>query len=155
MNLWQNYSRAWIEAYNEFVKRYTKLTENWLSLGRAYLLNGALGVASMVNGVEITGTNIASYKQIAVNLRYTGNGSSPAITVEAGAVKLNLVDFLSTFMMGIGSLESLAGSFRTSLSLSGRSTINAEWKSPTDVTIELDGNTTLNDTNFISITVHK
>lgn len=51
MNLWQNYSRAWIEAYNEFVKRYTKLTENWLSLGRAYQLNGAWGVASMVNSI--------------------------------------------------------------------------------------------------------
>ncbi|MDQ6666943.1 MAG: hypothetical protein M3Y53_01805 [Thermoproteota archaeon] len=135
------------------------MTENWLNLGRAHQLNGALGVASMVNGVEITGTNIASDKQIAVNVRYTGNGSSPTTTVEAGAVKLNLVDFLSTFrslMMGIGSIESLAaGSFRPSLALSGRSRINAEWKSPTEVTIELDGNTTLNDTNFIGITIHK
>lgn len=30
VNLWQNYTRIWIESYNEFMKRYMTLTENWL-----------------------------------------------------------------------------------------------------------------------------
>ena len=45
----------------------------------------------------IIGANITADKQITVSLRYKGNGSSPPITVEAGAVKFNLDDFLSIF----------------------------------------------------------
>jgi hypothetical protein len=60
-------------------------------------LNSALGVASMVNGVDIIGANVTADKEITVTLGYRGNGSSPAITVEAGAVKFNLSDVLSIF----------------------------------------------------------
>jgi hypothetical protein len=101
LSLWKNCGRAWIEAYDEFMKYYINLTENWLRLGTATAaaprLNGALGVASMVNGVDIIGANVTADKQITVSLRYKGNGSSPPITVEAGAVKFNLDDFLSIF----------------------------------------------------------
>ena len=98
LSLWKNNGRAWIEAYEEFMKYYINLTENWLRLGTAApRLNGALGVSSMVNGDDIIGANITTDKQITVSLRYKGNGSSPPITVEAGAVKFNLSDVLSIF----------------------------------------------------------
>jgi hypothetical protein len=130
----------------------------------------------MVNGVDIIGANVTADKEITVTLGYRGNGSSPAITVEAGAVKFNLSDVLSIFkamMMvwmrtgesgeGINMsslLEQSNNSFvksssKSSSTLSGKSKLNAEWKSPTTVIIELAGNSTLNDANFIGITVHK
>ena len=177
VSLWKNYATAWIEAYNQFIKYYIYLTENWLRLGTAPQLNGALGAASMVNEVDIIGANVTGDKQITVRLRYRGNGSSPAITVEAGAVKFDLADYLSTFkpmmiMSGIRSgvsdmeintpslLEQSNNSFaksslKSSLTLSGKSKLDAEWKSSATVIIELAGNTTLDDANFIGIRVHK
>jgi hypothetical protein len=106
--LWKNYSTAWIKAYNEFIKYYINMTENWLHLGTASQLNGALGAASMVNEVDIVGANVTADKQITVSLRYKGNGSSSAIMIEAGAMRFNLADFLSTFkpMMMIGGMRS-------------------------------------------------
>ena len=46
-------------------------------------------------------------------------------------------------------------SLKSSLTLSGKSKHDAEWKSSTTVIIELAGNTTLDDANFIGIRVHK
>ncbi len=180
VSLWENYSTAWIKAYTEFTKYYINLTENWLRLGTAApQLNGALGAASMINGVDIIGANVTADKQITVSLRYRGNESSPAIMVEAGAIRFNLADFLSTFkpMMMIGGMTSgLNGessinapslleqsnntfakpSLKSSSStLSGKSKLDADWKSPATVIIELAGNTTLDDANFIGIRVHK
>jgi hypothetical protein len=178
VSLWNNYSTAWIEAYNEFIKYYINLTENWLRLGTAAAppqLNGALGGASMVNEVDIIGANVTAEKQITVRLRYRGNESSPALTVEAGAVRFNLADFLSIFkpmmMSGMRSgvsikeintaslLEQSNNSFaksslKSSSTLSGKSKLDADWKSPATVIIELAGNTTLDDANFIGIRVH-
>ncbi len=179
LSLWKNYSTAWIEAYNEFIKYYINLTENWLRLGTAApQLNAALGAASMVNGVDIIGTNVTAYKQITVSLRYRGNGSSPTITVEAGVIRFNLADFLSIFkpMMMIGRMRSgvngesmntrslLEQSNNTfakpslkssSSTLSGKHKLDAQWKSPATVVIELAGNSTIDDANFIGIRVHK
>ena len=178
LNVWKNYSTAWIKAYNEFIKYYINLTQNWLHLGTAPQLNGALGAASMINEVDIIGANVTADKQITVSLRYRGDGSSPAITVEAGAIRFNLADFLSTFkpMMMIGGMRSgvsgesinmpslLEQSNNTfakpslkssSLTLSGKSKLDAQWKSPATVVIELAGNSTLDDANFIGIRVHK
>jgi hypothetical protein len=128
----------------------------------------------------IIGANITADKQITVSLRYKGNGSSPPITVEAGAVKFNLADFLSIFkammmmmMVGMRSLgvsgEGLnmsslfkqsnnysfaKSSFNSSSSdLSGKSKLNSEWQSPATVIVELAGNASLNDVNFIGIRV--
>jgi hypothetical protein len=126
----------------------------------------------------IIGANITADKQITVSLRYKGNESSPPITVEAGAVKFNLADFLSIFkammmMVGMRSLgvsgEGLnmsslfkqsnnysfaKSSFNSSSSdLSGKSKLNSEWQSPATVIVELAGNASLNDVNFIGIRV--
>jgi hypothetical protein len=176
VNLWKNYSTAWIKAYNEYIKYYINLTENWLRLGTvAPQLNGALGGASMVNEVDIIGANVTAEKQITVRLRYRGNESSPALTVEAGAVRFNLADFLSIFKpMMMGGMRSgvsikeintpslleqsnnsfAKSSLKSSSTLSGKSKLDADWKSPATIIIELAGNTTLADANLIGIRVH-
>ena len=100
VNLWQNYTRIWIESYNEFMKRYITLTENWLQLTitPARPLNSAFGMASMVQGVEIVGANITGDRQVTLHLRYSGDESAPALTIRAGAIRFNfVVDISSIF----------------------------------------------------------
>jgi hypothetical protein len=46
-------------------------------------------------------------------------------------------------------------SLKSSSTLSGKSKLDIEWKSPATVIIELAGNTTLDDANFIGNRVHK
>ena len=43
----------------------------------------------------------------------------------------------------------------SSSTLSGKSKLDVQWKSPATVVIELAGNSTLDDANFIGIRVHK
>jgi hypothetical protein len=46
--------------------------------------------------------------------------------------------------------------FKLSLVLSGNSKVNADWKSPLAVAVELAGDTTtLNDVNIVGISVHR
>jgi len=169
VNLWQDHTRIWIELYNEFLKRYLTLTENWLQLGIAPspTLNNAFGVASMVQGVEIVGANITGDKQVTLNLRYSGEESAPAITIRAGAVRLNfVVDNSAIFismMAGINPLSNFVKDSKSSKTpfnltplLSGSKQLNANWKSPTTVTVDLLGDaTTLDEANLIGISVHK
>jgi len=62
ITLWQNYSRACMEAYYEFVKACIGITENWLRFDKIPMLNSALGIASFVNGVDIVGANTTGDK---------------------------------------------------------------------------------------------
>jgi hypothetical protein len=130
ITLWQNYSRAWMEAYNEFVKACIGTTENWLRVDIIPMLNSALGMASFVNGVDIVGANITGDKQITVTLRYTGKGKSPNISVNANAMK-----------------------FDSYSKLTGGSKLESDWSSPMTRTIELTGNAILNDLNVIGIKI--
>jgi len=44
--------------------------------------------------------------------------------------------------------------FKEPLKLSGRSKLNMGWISPITVKVDLSGNTTLNETNFIGVNIH-
>ncbi|MGI0016470.1 MAG: hypothetical protein ACREBU_23870 [Nitrososphaera sp.] len=56
---------------------------------------------SMVEGVQITGASIASDHEISVNLRYTGNGSSPRVTIVsmAHADAMNMMNSMMSMSM--------------------------------------------------------
>ena len=41
----------------------------------------------MVQDVDVMGTSITGDKQIAIRLRHNGQGNSPDLTVDAGAIK--------------------------------------------------------------------
>ena len=129
ITLWQNYSRAWMEAYNEFIKAYIGTTENWLRVDKIPMLNSAFGVAGFVNGVDVIGASITGDKQITVTLRYTGKDKAPNISLDAIAMKF---DDIHSKLTGSGKLES-------------------DWSSPCTKVIELSGNTTLNDVRVIGI----
>jgi hypothetical protein len=150
LNLWQNYAQTWSEMYNQFMRSYMDLTEGWLRSGTiAQLpqLNSAFGTASMVKGVDIMGANITGDKQITLYLKYNGNeNSAPPIIIQAGAVRFNFDVYFSSIYKT---------PFKLSWLLSGNSKVNAEWKSPLEVVVELVGDTiTLNDANIIGIGVH-
>jgi hypothetical protein len=150
LNLWQNYTRAWIETYNEFMRGYMNLTKSWLrseTTAQLPQLNSVFGMASMVKGVDITGANVTGDKQITLYLRYNGNESAPPIIIQAGAVRFN-------FDVDVSSIYKTP--FKLSWVLSGNSKVNADWKSPLAVAVELAGDTTtLNDVNIIGISVHR
>jgi hypothetical protein len=150
LSLWQNYGQAWSEMYDQFMRSYMDLTEGWLHSGTiAQLpqLNSAFGTASMVKGVDIIGANITGDKQITLYLKYNGNGSAPLIIIRAGAVRFNSDAYFSWIYKT---------SFKLSWLLSGNSKVNAGWKSPLAVVVELVGDTiTLNDVSIIiGISVH-
>ena len=150
LNLWQNYGRAWIEMYNQFMRGYMDLTEGWLRSGTiAQLpqLNSAFGAASMVKGVDIIGANIIGDKHITVYLRYNGNEkSAPPIIIQAGAVRFIFDVYFSSIYKT---------PFKLPWLLSGNSKVNGGWKSPLAVEVELVGETiTLNDVDIIGISVH-
>lgn len=135
--------------YNQFMRGYMDLTEGWLRSGTiAQLpqLNSVFGTASMVKGVDIIGANITGDKQITLYLKYNGNESAPPIIIQAGAVRFNFDVYVSSIYKT---------PFKLSWFLSGNSKVNAGWKSPLEVVVELVGDTiTLNDGNIIGISVH-
>jgi hypothetical protein len=131
ITLWQNYSRAWMEAYNEFIKAYMGTTENWVRIDKIPMLNSAFGIAGFVNGVDVAGANITGEKQITVTLRYTGKGKAPSISLDAIAIRFD--DIHSK--------------------LTGSSKLESDWSSPCAKIIELSGNATLNDVKVIGIKV--
>ena len=135
--------------YNQFMRGYMDLTEGWLRSGTiAQLpqLNSVFGTASMVKGVDIIGANITGDKQITLYLKYNGNESAPPIIIQAGAVRFNFDVYVSSIYKTPSKL---------SWFLSGNSKVNAGWKSPLEVVVELVGDTiTLNDGNIIGISVH-
>jgi hypothetical protein len=50
-------------------------------------LNNVLGLVNMVENVDVIGTSITGGKQITTILRHNGQGNSPDITIDVGAVK--------------------------------------------------------------------
>lgn len=150
LNWWQNYVGSSVAVYSEFMKSYMDFTKSWLRSGTIVQLpqlNGTFGMASMVKGVDIIGANISGDKQITLYLRYTDNGIAPPITIQAGGVRFNFdIDVSRMFK----------SPFKLSGALSGSSKVDAGWKSPLEVTVELAGDfPTLNDVNVIGISLYK
>jgi|GEM_PF-2522818 len=63
---------------------------------------GSNGISNVEN-VQITGISISSDKQVTVNLRYTGNGTTPSVVVVASAGSMGMMgDYGGMGMMGGG-----------------------------------------------------
>lgn len=125
-----------------------------------------IGIASMAYGVQVKAVNITGAKEITMQLNFTGNGSSPEIVAEISGLRFNFEDLsnmlktMMTFspsMLGIETMQNttnMGDHFKMTNGLFGNSTLPSGWMSPTTVTIQLAGNSTLDSVKIIGVAIH-
>jgi hypothetical protein len=101
-----------------------------------------LHVMSLVNGIKSTWLIISSDNELSLNLRYTGTGTTPAVSLFATALK-------NTTLGQQGTL-SQNQSFQR---LTGSNVTNAGWVSPLTVPIRLKGDMSLYDADLIIVMI--
>jgi len=115
------------------------LLTNSISLAVAQSLVPGIHGMSIVQGVKFTWVIISSDKEVSVNLRYLGNGTSPPVTLVATA------------------LTNPSQSNNTQNQSSGPSTmggsqiLNAGWTSPNSLTIKIEGNSSLYNADLVTV----
>lgn len=126
-----------------------------------------IGIASMADGVQVKAMNITGAKEITMQLNFTGNGSSPEIVAEISGLRFNFEDLsnmlktmmpFSPSMLGNDTMQSttnMGDHFKMTNGLFGNSTLPSGWMSPTTVTIQLAGNSTLDSVNIIGVAIHR
>ena len=131
------------------------------------LPKSVIGIASMADGVQVKAVNITGAKQITMQLNFTGNGSSPEIVAEISGLRFNFEDLsnmlktmmpFSPSMLGNDTMQSttnMGDHFKMTNGLFGNSTLPSGWMSPTTVTIQLVGNSTLDSVNIIGVAIHR
>lgn len=131
------------------------------------LPKSVIGIASMADGVQVKAVNITGAKEITMQLNFTGNGSSPEIVAEISGLRFNFEDLsnmlktMMTFspsMLGIETMQNttnMGDHFKMTNGLFGNSTLPSGWMSPTTVTIQLAGNSTLDSVNIIGVAIHR
>ncbi|MEP6577196.1 MAG: hypothetical protein ABJB85_12275 [Nitrososphaerota archaeon] len=133
--------------------------------------NSSTDIVSSVPNVTVTKFEILSPKSIGLDLKYSGTGNSPAVKVDSSVIILN--PGLEEFANQIGTLNESsinssiinASNSTTSLitkldqlgdilfSSNGTESLKAGWKSPNSFTINLKGNATLNNAQFVAVLV--
>ncbi len=131
------------------------------------LPKSVIGIASMADGVQVKAVNITGAKEITMQLNFTGNGSSPEIVAEISGLRFNFEDLsnmlktmmpFSPSMLGndtIQNITNMGDHFKMTNSLFGNSTLPSGWMSPTTVTIQLAGNSTLDSVNIIGVAIYR
>jgi hypothetical protein len=171
IELWQIYNKFWIQFYFDFFNGYSEWAK-WLFDVNIPNLNDVFGLVNIVQDVDVIDTSIAGDKQIAIILRHNGQGNSPDITVNAGAIKFQFQQFTKMFgdvtenirkgnifsnfnwLNQVNNDFSLPFAFKAASKLSGTSKIKTGWTSPNTVNANLFGDPTLKDTNVIGIRIH-
>lgn len=131
------------------------------------LPKSVIGIASMADGVQVKAVNITGAKEITMQLNFTGNGSSPEIVAEVSGLRFNFEDLsnmlktmmpFSPSMLGNDTMQNttnMGDHFKMTNGLFGNSTLPSGWMSPTTVTIQLAGNSTLNSVNIIGVAINR
>ena len=131
------------------------------------LPKSVIGIASMADGVQVKAVNITGAKEITMQLNFTGNGSSPEIVAEISGLRFNFEDLsnmlktmmpFSPSMLGNDTMQNITNMgdhFKMTNGLFGNSTLPSGWMSPTTVTIQLAGNSTLDSVNIIGVAIHR
>lgn len=121
-------------------------------------------VSSLIDGLRLPVINATEDERVIVSLSYNGNlSSTPAVTLVVQALTLTDED-VSSFISSLlqkstnGTMDTKTNQTSSTAQLSkslqiltGSNIIQAGWKSPTDVSIVLQGNTTLNQINSLSV----
>jgi hypothetical protein len=171
IELWQIYNKFWIEFYFDIFNGYSEWAK-WLFDVNIPTLNDVFGLVNMVQDVDVMCTSITGDKQIAIRLRHNGQGNSPDLTVDAGAIKFQFQQFTKMFgdvtenirkgnifsnfnwLIQVNNDFSLPFAFKAASRLSGTSKVKMGWTSPNTVNVNLFGDSTLKDTNVIGIRIH-
>jgi hypothetical protein len=131
------------------------------------LPESVIGIANMADGVQVKAVNITGAKEITMQLNFTGNGSSPEIVAEISGLRFNFEDLsnmlktmmpFSPSMLGNDTMQNITNMGEDSKmtnGLLGNSTLPSGWMSPTTVTIQLAGNSTLDSINIIGVTIQR
>ena len=131
------------------------------------LPKSVIGIASMADGVQVKAVNITGAKEITMQLNFTGNGSSPEIVAEVSGLRFNFEDLSNTLktmmpfspsMLGNDTMQNttnMGDHFKMTNGLFGNSTLPSGWMSPTTVTIQLAGNSTLDSVNIIGVAINR
>jgi hypothetical protein len=131
-------------------------------------MNSTTEIVSSIPNVTVTKFEILAPKSMALDLKYSGGGKSPAVMLESSTMTINSkVEEIASQINSLkdNSTSLNASSSATSLiaeldklgeilsSSNGTKTLDAGWKSPKSVKVKLTGNTTLNDAQFIGVVV--
>jgi hypothetical protein len=172
IELWLNYNKFWIQPYFDVFNGYREWAKKWLFDVNIPNLNNVFGLVNMVEGVDVIGTSITGDKQVTILLRHNGQGNSPDIIIDAGAIKFQFQEYTKMFGDIIDNMRkgnifsnfnwlnqvnndfSKPFAFKTPSKLSGTSKVKMGWTSPNAVNVDLVGDTTLKDTNVIGIRIH-
>ena len=132
------------------------------------LPKSVIGIASMADGVQVKAMNITGAKEITMQLNFTGNGSSPEILAEISGLRFNfegLSNMLKTMMPSFSqsmlgndtmqNISNMGDHFKMTNGLFSNSTPPSGWMSPTTVTIQIVGNSTLDSVNIIGVAIHR
>lgn len=131
------------------------------------LPKSVIGIASMADGVQVKAVNITGAKEITMQLNFRGNRSSPEIVAKISGLRYNFEDLSNMFktmmtfspsMLGIETMQNttnMGDHFKMTNGLFGNSTLPSGWMSPTTVTIQLAGNSTLDSVNIIGVAIHR
>jgi len=131
------------------------------------LPKSVIGIASMADGVQVKAVNITGAKEITIQLNIIGNVSSPEIVAEVSGLRFNFEDLpnmlktmmpFSPSMLGNDTMQNttnMGDHFKMTNGLFGNSTLPSGWMSPTTVTIQLAGNSTLDSVNIIGVAIHR
>jgi hypothetical protein len=117
-------------------------------LGNQSIIPG-MHVMSLVQGVKSTWLIISSENELSVNLRYTGQGTSPAISLVATALKTAGGDQQIAIPTSAPSSFEAQGYQR----LTGSNATNAGWISPMTIPLKLEGEGSLYDDDLIIVMV--
>jgi hypothetical protein len=137
--------------------------------------SGSFSATSLVKWTTVTALNPAGTNSIAVSLKHTGPENTPGVRVVTAALsippgKIALVanaigPILKSLVSSSGAANTLAppqpsaatNQIRAMLQplqiATGSSTLIAGWKSPSNVSVPLHGNTTLDEANIVSVQV--
>jgi hypothetical protein len=101
-----------------------------------------LHAMSLVNGVKSTWLIISRDNELSINLRYIGNGTAPAVSLFATALK-------GTNTLQQGALPSIESFQR----LTGSNSTNTGWIPPITIPIKLQGDISLYDADLIIVMI--
>ena len=136
--------------------------------------SGSIAATSLVKGTTVRALNPTGNNTISISLKHTGSENTPGVRVVTAALSIpqkniarvaNYIGpILKTLASSSGAANALTPPQPSAINqikallqplkiATGSSTLIAGWKSPSNVSVPLHGNTTLGEANVVSVQV--